>query len=222
MTRFLLSHLNRIYYKLIAVEDCAQHHYDGWWDLISPCFKQKVQNKTIYNPELCQPLASREYQQKIHVLIDHLNSTYHNASNEVPRFPSVTNDVPEDYREFCPGDFDSMLTYLKIVVTITPPFLIKSADQLGVPISTIFLCYMHTEQGRKFFANPMINEIMRNIVNAYGEMLASPESLTVFNDRQYGWLSKCGKEFINYCQFLPHDPTDKYYGFTSFNDFFTR
>ena len=93
------------------------------------------------------------------------NSTYHNASNEVPRFPSVTNDVPEDYREFCPGDFDSMLTYLKIVVTITPPFLIKSADQLGVPISTIFLCYMHTEQGRKFFANPVIIEIMHNIVN---------------------------------------------------------
>ena len=128
--------------------------------MISPCFKQKVHNQTIYNPELCEPPPSRDYQQKIHELIDQLNNTYHDASIEVPRFPSVNTDVPRDYQEFCPGDFDSMLTYLKIVATITPPFLIKSPDYLGVPISTILICYLHTQQGRKFFANPTINEIM--------------------------------------------------------------
>ena len=86
-----------------------------------------------------------------------------------------------------------MLTYLKTVALITPPYLIKSSDQLGVPIATMLVCYLHTTKGREFFANSNVNYFMLQLVNKYGELLKSPESLAVFNDGQYGWLSNCAR-----------------------------
>ena len=116
-----------------------------------------------------------------------------------------------------------MLTYLQLVATITPPYLVNSGDQLGVPIATMLVCYMHTDKGREFFANVQVNSFMVRIVNRYGKLLNSSASLSVFNHLQYGWTSKCAQTFINYTEFvLPNKTNNLTFGFTSFNDFFTR
>ena len=117
-------------------------------------------------------------------------------------------------RLFCPGDFQSMLTYLKTVALITPPYLIKSSDQLGVPIATMLVCYMHTTEGREFFANPKVNGYMVKLVNKYGELLKSSESLTVFNSGQYGWLSTCARK-KKYWFLLSTEPFNQYLLFMS-------
>ena len=93
----------------------------------------------------------------------------------------METDVPQDYRSFCPGNFEDMLTYLQLVATITPPYLVNSGDQLGVPIATMLVCYMHTTKGREFFANERVNSFMVKIVNKYGELLNSSVSLSVFS-----------------------------------------
>ena len=170
------------------------------------------------HPELCVKKPDNEYTEYIHNVIDE----FRQASN-LPPFPNVDTDVPQDYRSFCPGNFDDMLTYLQLVATITPPFLVKSGDQLGVPIATMLVCYLHTTKGRIFFANSTVNSFMVKIVNKYGELLNSPVSMSVFNHLQYGWTSVCAQKFIPYHTFeLPEPNNNLTFGFKSFNDFFTR
>ena len=83
-------------------------------------------------------------------MITELRNAYY-SNLEIPRFPNLDREVPKDYRSFCPGNFEDMLTYLQLVATITPPYLVNSGDQLGVPIATMLVCYMHTEKGTEFF-----------------------------------------------------------------------
>ena len=174
------------------------------------------------HPELCVQEPDNEYTEYIHEIIEQFRQDYYDNSITA-RFPNVETDVPKDYRSFCPGNFDDMLTYLQLVATITPPYLVNSGDQLGVPIATMLVCYMHTDKGREFFANYRVNGYMVRIVNKYGELLNSPVSLSVFNHLQYGWTSTCAQGFIPYPTFeLPEPNNNLTFGFKSFNDFFTR
>ena len=189
---------------------------------MSPCFKKRVLKEEIYNPWLCEAEPNNTMKEKTNQAIEALteavlNSELKNLAEE------MHNDVPEDYKEYCPGDFASLIKYLKVVATITPPFTNDAPgfNYLGVPITTVLLCYLHTRKGRIFFANNVVNTHMRNIVNAYGDLLQSKDSLTVFNEFQYGWQSKCARDLLDMDQFnyIPDEPA---WGFDSFNDFFTR
>merc|ERR1711874_570643 len=63
---------------------------------------------------------------------------------------------------------------------------------------------------------------MRDIVNAYAKMLTTPDSLTVFNDLQYGWMSTCAKKVLDISQYILPNASGPSWGFKSFNDFFKR
>ena len=196
------------------VEDCDHHHFTTWWDVVSPCFKKRVQNQTIDNPELCIPEPNPTMKTKIDDSIQALKTTVYDSEELLALVDKMYENVPTDYAEYCPGDFDAMITYLKVVVMIPPTFLIGAANYIGVPITTVVLCFLHTQEGRKFFANPKVNENMRTIVNVYAEVLNSSDSISVFNDGRYGWKSTCAKRLVKYEEF--------HGGFKSFNDFFTR
>ena len=86
-------------FSILSVEDCYHHHYEGWWDVISQCFKQKVERNPqdwSHLPSICQPAPSGEYQESIHQIVDELNKTVSEDSSI--SFPNVQTDVPEDYR----------------------------------------------------------------------------------------------------------------------------
>ena len=187
---------------------------------MSPCFRKRVENKPIDNPELCIPESQPTMKNKIKKSIQALNNTVY-TSNELSMLAkSMYENVPEDYKEYCPGNFDAMIKYLHVVVMITPPFLIDASDYVGVPITTVLLCFLHTHEGRKFFADQRVNENMRSIVEVYAELLNSTDSLAVFNEGQYGYLSKCALDIVaEKAVPLTQKEID---GFTSFNDFFTR
>ena len=156
----------------------------------------------IDNPELCLPEPNTAMRAKIDQSVMGLNTTVHNSQHYLLSLANkMYLDVPEDYKEYCPGDFTAMINYLKIVAMIPPPFLIDAPNYIGVPITTILLCYLHTQAGRKFFANSKVNEHMLNIVNVHAELLSSPDSLAVFNDGQYGWNSTCARRLVQYEQF---------------------
>jgi len=176
--------------------------------------RRELKKKTIANPELCIPEPGAAMRTKIDDALAALNNTVYSSTNLLALVQMMYRNVPEDYVEYCPGDFDAMITYLRVVVMIPPPFLIDAPNYIGVPITTVLLCFLHTQEGRIFFANPDVNENMRTIVNMYGELLKSSESMGVFNDGQYGWNSTCAKRLVKYDEFLG--------GFQSFNDFFIR
>ena len=54
-----------------------------------------------------------------------------------------------------------------------------------------------------------------------GGFLSSPESLYVLNDSPTGWTSEAARQAVGIGQY-EHDPADPHWGFTSWNDFFTR
>ena len=138
---------------------------------MSPCFKKRVKNQTIDNPELCEAEPSNEIQMKINAAVQELNHTVVTSSDLSTLAEEMYDDVPKDYEEYCPGDFDSLILYLKVVATITPPFHIPDSNFYPVPITTVLLCFLHTEKGRVFFATPQINSHMIKIVNTYAKLL---------------------------------------------------
>ena len=207
----------------IIVESCEKGHFSDWWSAVSPCFKKRVLNETIDNPSLCEAEPSNAMKMKLVNSVDAFHQDVTQDLGLLNLAEEMHNDVPEDYKEYCPGDFSSLIIYLREVATITPPFIndAPSYNYLGVPITTVLLCYLHTLTGRLFFANSTVNNHMMAIVTNYGKLLQSEDSLTVFNDLQYGWKSKCAKQLLNMDQFV-YNKDDEFWGFRSFNEFFTR
>lgn len=61
---------------------------------------------------------------------------------------------------------------------------------------------------------------LTGIFNAYAVMLQSPLSQRVLNQED-GWLCPEARNFVDYNDFV-HDPTDPFFGFDSWNSWFTR
>ena len=81
---------------------------------------------------------------------------------------------------------------------------------------------METVCGYAAFLNPTVNSHIREILNKWEQFLQSPESCYILNADK--WLSpkaleKMGGHFVD--DFVC-DPSQPHYGFTSWDDFFTR
>ena len=62
---------------------------------------------------------------------------------------------------------------------------------------------------------------MKKILNAWCEFLSSSDSRYVLNDSPSGWKSAKARQAVGIEQY-EHDPEDEYWGFASWNDYFTR
>ena len=124
-------------------------------------------------------------------------------------------NVPEFYQEFCPGDFQTYIKYLQLILTKWPQF------RVGAPTSSTLICYIHTQTGREFFASKIVNQHFTILVNLYQEFLDSELSLDALNKGPFGWLSPCAQETLDIEQFKINK-SESYFGFKSFNDFFHR
>ncbi len=71
------------------------------------------------------------------------------------------------------------------------------------------------------YRDPRVNAILKKVLDAWAEFLNGPDSLSVLNDSPQGWMSEKAREVVGIDQF-EHDPDDEHWGFTSWNDFFTR
>jgi phosphatidylserine decarboxylase len=63
--------------------------------------------------------------------------------------------------------------------------------------------------------------MLKKILTVWCDFLSSPNSLYVLNDSDTGWTSETARRAIGIEQYR-HDPADPHWGFTSWNDFFTR
>ena len=80
---------------------------------------------------------------------------------------------------------------------------------------------MGTPAGFAAFRDPRINATLQKILSAWCEFLSSSDSLYVLNDSPSGWKSAAAQRAVGMKQY-EHDPDDEYWGFASWNDFFTR
>jgi phosphatidylserine decarboxylase len=113
---------------------------------------------------------------------------------------------------------DQLLRLINEVLTMAPEF----GDQnVTLPIGAILDWTMGTPAGFAAFRDPKVNAALKNILSAWCDFLNSPESLYVLNESPSGWTSDAARKAIGIEQY-EHDPADPHWGFTSWNDFFTR
>lgn len=133
----------------------------------------------------------------------------------------MIEEVPQDeaYASHHLRSIDHMLSLINEVIGQAPAF--DTTALVGTPLNAILDWSMATPAGFAAFRHPPINTALRNILTAWCEFLTSPASLHVLNASPTGWKSPAARAAMNMDQF-EHDPDDKYWGFTSWNDFFTR
>lgn len=97
----------------------------------------------------------------------------------------------------------------------------KGRGLIGFPINAILDWCMGTQAGYSFFLHKEVNSCLNKILGRWCEYLNSPESLSVLNTGEEGWLCPAAIKELQLDEYIT-DTTDKYYGFKSWNDFFTR
>ncbi|OBB95465.1 phosphatidylserine decarboxylase family protein [Mycobacterium sp. 852002-40037_SCH5390672] len=128
--------------------------------------------------------------------------------------------VPErkPYRKRHLHDVPQLLRMINEVLTMAPEF---GENAVTLPLNAILDWTMGTPAGFAAYRDPRINAMLKKILNAWCQFLSSADSLYVLNDSPSGWKCEAAIRAVGIEEYV-HDPTDEHWGFTSWNDFFTR
>jgi phosphatidylserine decarboxylase len=122
---------------------------------------------------------------------------------------------------------------------------LEPAGQIACPINALLDWPMGTVSGYDVFSNALVNQQFKKILNYWAQFLVSPDSryVLVEDDPASGavaWLSEWAQNEMvrvacsavgegaasrgdeTFARLFNCDPDDKYYGFRSWDDFFTR
>jgi phosphatidylserine decarboxylase len=137
----------------------------------------------------------------------------------------MIQQVPEKYSEHHPQDIQEYLQQLNAVLTVAPPYIASGHGEesalVGTPFSAILIWTMGTPAGFAAYRNPRINEIFKELLKVWKSFLNSKESRYVLNDSATGWMCKEAKKQLHMEDYI-YKPGEPYWGFSSWNDFFTR
>ena len=122
------------------------------------------------------------------------------------------------YRKRHLDNVEQMLRLINAVLTMAPEF---GASAVITPLGAILDWTMGTTAGFAAYRDPRINAILKKILTVWCSFLDSPDSLYVLNDSPSGWKCEAARRAVGIEQF-EHDPRDEHWGFSSWNDFFTR
>jgi len=112
-----------------------------------------------------------------------------------------------------------LLRLVNEVLTMAPEY--NEDAMVILPLGALLDWTMGTPAGFAAFRDRRINAMLKKILGVWCEFLSSGESRYVLNDSPSGWKGEAARRAIGIEQYQ-HDPGDEYWGFTSWNDFFTR
>jgi phosphatidylserine decarboxylase len=115
---------------------------------------------------------------------------------------------------------EQMLRLINEVLSIAPEFGPQSA-MVVTPLAAILDWAMGTPAGFAAFRDLRINAMLKKILTVWCEFLSGSDSLYVLNESPSGWKSADAQRTVGMEQY-EHDPDDEHWGFSSWNDFFTR
>ncbi|KAL9116143.1 MAG: hypothetical protein Q9227_000512 [Pyrenula ochraceoflavens] len=134
-------------------------------------------------------------------------------------------------------DFQKMLELVNMILKQGPQWFHVTEPPtamglIGFPINAILDWPMGTLAGFAFFLDSQVNSKWQDILNTWGQFLASSASLECLN-KENGWLSadaltvlaqkgNDGKTSLTFQQLYACDPTSPNFGFQSWDAFFTR
>lgn len=119
-------------------------------------------------------------------------------------------------------DYIHMLQLMNAIMTRAPEF--NKTGLVGFPVNAILDWPMGTPAGTAAFLNEKVNRQLKKILNQWAVFLGSPDSCYVLSENpENGWFGRDAKEAMpTFVQDFICDPKKPYYGFTSWDDFFTR
>ena len=151
---------------------------------------------------------------------------------QVPNKKPYGND-PTGHRQV--RDYEHMLALLNHILTTAPSWNDKSkrVGLVGLPINALLDWPMGTPSGFATFLDPEVNAMFKKVLNAWGDYLQSPASAEVLGDHSTGWFGETGvkdltatanlgKTSHKFEDMFVCDTKAKYYGYKSWDDFFTR
>ena len=115
-------------------------------------------------------------------------------------------------------DVNHLLALINGVLDLAPEY---GQENVTLPMGAVLDWTMGTPAGFAAYRDSRINGALRAILREWCEFLCSPASLYVLNDSPQGWKSPKARADVGMEQFQ-HDPAHEHWGFTSWNDFFSR
>ena len=114
-----------------------------------------------------------------------------------------------------------LLELFNYVMTHPPEY--NDTVMVGCPINAILDWAMGTRAGFAAFLNDQVNSQLKKLLNQWGVFLKSAESADVLNTTRSGWLGPSAlAKMPRFGEDFECDPAKPHYGFTSWDDFFTR
>lgn len=121
-------------------------------------------------------------------------------------------------------NLETMFALIDLIMSKAPEYMQPDSagrGLIGFPINAVLDWCMGTQAGYAFFLDPDVNACFEKILKTWCEFLSSKNSVYVLNNKENGWLCEAAKEELSLEDFKC-DTGDTYYGFRSWNDFFTR
>ncbi|CAE6445159.1 unnamed protein product [Rhizoctonia solani] len=137
---------------------------------------------------------------------------------QVPHKPPYNNDptLRPQIR-----DYDTMFKVFDYIITHAIPY--EDNDLVGFPINAVLDWPMGTDAGLYTFLVPAVNEQFKKMFDAWSEYLSSPASRECLTTEADGWFGPAASAHLpNFAETYECDPEAEYYGFKSWDDFFTR
>ena len=114
-----------------------------------------------------------------------------------------------------------MLKLFNNIIATAPAF--EQNDLVGFPINAILDWPMGTTAGMAMFMRPDVNGYFKSMFDVWAQFLESPASCYVLDDSETGWFGPPATAAIpDFAKTYICDPTAPYYGYNSWDDFFTR
>jgi phosphatidylserine decarboxylase len=126
----------------------------------------------------------------------------------------------KDYSKRHLESVPQLMRLINEVLSMAPEFGPQGA-MVATPLAAILDWTMGTPAGFAAYRDPRINAMIKKILTVWCEFLSSGESLYVLNESASGWKSEEAQRTVGMEQY-EHDPQEEHWGFSSWNDFFTR
>lgn len=118
------------------------------------------------------------------------------------------------------SSIDELMSIIDYLMTYSPPF--SETSLIHCPLNAVLDWPMCMPSGYALFRDPALNAQLKRVLNCWCGFLAGPHSREYLNtSTPDGWFSPEADKRIGLSQFICN-PDEPYWGFASWNDFFTR
>ena len=166
-------------------------------------------------------IEDRDPDRALHPAVAHLRDVVEGDPVLRMHAHEMISQVPtgRDYQDRHLESFEELLLLVDEVITSAPEY--SDEQMVMTPLDGVLDWTKATPAGFAFYRDPRVNDALRGVLQAWGEFLSSEKSLAVLTDEPSGWRSDAARRAVGMDQFV-YDPDDEHWGFTSWNDFFTR